>query len=265
MVPTVRFTLRTGRSRCTWSPERSAPSDSWISVLSSAFSRPWSCARGLVARRRPAAAPACGRSGTGPAPRSSSAARRRRCPASRRARPPRRWCGSPAAARYSRTSCGDEPHEVDHVLGPPVEPLAQLRVLRGDADRAGVQVADPHHDAAGHHQRRGGEAELLGAEQRRDDDVAAGLELAVGLHHDPVAQAVGQQRLLGLGQPELPRPARVLDRGQRRGAGAAVVPGDQHDVGVRLGHARRDRADADLADQLHVDAGASGWRSSGRG
>ena len=49
------------------------------------------------------------------------------------------------------------------------------------------------------------EAELLRAEQRGDDDVAAGLELAVGLHDDPVAQAVDQQRLLGLGQAQLPR------------------------------------------------------------
>ena len=109
----------------------------------------------------------------------------------------------------------DEPHEVDDVLGPPVEPLAQLRVLRGDADRARVEVADAHHDAAAHHQRGGGEAELLGAQQRGDDDVAAGLELAVGLHHDPVAQTVAQQGLLGLGQPQLPRPARVLDRAER--------------------------------------------------
>ena len=30
------------------------------------------------------------------------------------------------------------------------------------------------------------------------------------------------------------------------GAGAAVVAGDEHDVGVRLGHAGGDRADADL-------------------
>jgi hypothetical protein len=100
---------------------------------------------------------------------------------------------------------------------------------------------------------RGGEAVLLGAEQRADDDVAAGLELAVDLHHDPVAQAVEQQRLLRLGQAELPRRAGVLERGQRRGAGAAVVAGDEHDVGVRLGDARRDRADADLGHQLDVD------------
>ena len=53
--------------------------------------------------------------------------------------------------------------------------------------RAGVQVTHPHHDAAGHHQRRGSEAELLGAEQRGDHDVAPGLELAVDLHDDAVA------------------------------------------------------------------------------
>ena len=90
------------------------------------------------------------------------------------------------------------------------------------------------------------------------DDVAAGLELAVDLHDDPVAQAVEQQRLLGLGEAELPRRAGVLERGQRRRAGAAVVAGDQHDVGVRLGDARRDRADADLGDELDVDPRAVG-------
>ena len=44
------------------------------------------------------------------------------------------------------------------------------------------------------------------------DDVAAGLHLAVGLHADAAAQAVQHQRLLRLGQAELPRRAGVLDR-----------------------------------------------------
>ena len=104
--------------------------------------------------------------------------------------------------------------------GLPGEPLAQLGVLRRDADRARVEVADAHHDAAAHDQRRRREAELLGAEQRGDDDVAAGLQLAVDLHHDAVAQAVEQQRLLGLGQAELPGRAGVLERV----SGAAPVP-----------------------------------------
>ena len=37
--------------------------------------------------------------------------------------------------------------------------------------------------------------------------------------------------------------------------GAAVVARDEDDVGVRLGHARRHRAHADLGHQLHVDPG----------
>ena len=52
------------------------------------------------------------------------------------------------------------------------ELLAQLRVLRGDAHRAGVEVALAQHHAALGDQRRGGHAELLGAEQRGDDHVA---------------------------------------------------------------------------------------------
>ena len=147
---------------------------------------------------------------------------------------------------------GDVLEEVHDELRLAGVALAEQRVLRRHAHRAGVEVADPHHDAAGDHQRRGREAELLGTEQRRDDDVPTGLELAVALHDDPVAQVVEQQGLLGLGQPELPRPAGVLERGQRRGAGAAVVAGDQHDVGVRLRDPGGDRADADLGDELDV-------------
>ena len=103
---------------------------------------------------------------------------------------------------------GDEEEIVDDVLGRAVEALAQHRVLGRDADRAGVEVALAHHDAAGGDQRRGREAELVGAEQRADDDVAAGAEAAVDLHGDAAAQPVGDQRLVGLGEADLPRASR---------------------------------------------------------
>ena len=102
-------------------------------------------------------------------------------------------------------------------------------------------------------ERRGGETELVGAEHRADRDVAAGLHLAVDLHRDAAAQAVQHQRLLRLGEAELPRRAGVLDRRPRARAGAAVVAGDRDVVGLRLGDARSDRADADLGDELHAD------------
>ena len=46
----------------------------------------------------------------------------------------------------------------------------------------------------------------------------------------------------------------MLLRRERSGAGAAVVTGDQHHVGVRLGDAGRHGADTDLGDQLGVDS-----------
>ncbi len=117
----------------------------------------------------------------------------------------------------------EELEEVDHEFGLAVESGAQLRVLRGDTDGAGVQVADAHHDAALDHQRSGRETELLATQQGSNHDVSAGLQLAVNLDHHAVAQSVEHQGLLGLGEPEFPRHTRVLERVQRRGAGTAVV------------------------------------------
>ena len=90
--------------------------------------------------------------------------------------------------------------------------------------------------------------------RRGDDDVAAGLELAVSLHADAAAEIVEQQNLLGFGEAEFPGKAGVLDGAERRSAGAAGVAGDEHDIGVGLGDARRDGADADFRDELDGDA-----------
>src|SRR4051812_46348497 len=79
---------------------------------------------------------------------------------------------------------GDEEEEADDMLGLADEALAQHRVLRGHAYRAGVEVALAHHDAAGRDQRRGREAEFVGAKKRADDDVAPGADAAVDLHRD---------------------------------------------------------------------------------
>ena len=100
---------------------------------------------------------------------------------------------------------GDEEEVVDDVLGLAGEALAQHRILRRDADRAGVEMALAHHDAAGRDQGRGGEAEFVGAEQRADHDVASGAEAAVDLHHDAAAQPLAHQRLVGFGKADFPR------------------------------------------------------------
>ena len=87
-----------------------------------------------------------------------------------------------------------------------------------------------------------------------DDDVAAGLQLAVGLDADTAAQIVEEQDLLGFGKAEFPGQAGVLDGAERRSAGAAGVAGDENDVGVGFGDARGDRADAHFRDEFDGDA-----------
>ena len=148
---------------------------------------------------------------------------------------------------------GDEEEEIDHVLRLPGELAAQHGILRRDADRTRVEVALAHQDAAFDDQRRRGEAEFVRAQHRADGDVAAGLHLAVDLHGDAAAQAVQDQRLLRLREPQLPWRARVHEGRQRRRAGAAVMPGNRHVVGLGLGHAGRHGSHADLRHELDRD------------
>ena len=151
---------------------------------------------------------------------------------------------------------GDEEEIGGDLLRRPREALAQLGPLGRDSHRAAVEMAGAHHQAALGEEKRGSEAVLVGAEQSRDDDVAPGLEAAVHAHAHTAAQPLGDERLLRLGQPELPGRAGVLDRGERARAGAAVAAGDVHDVRQRLDDARGDDAHAGLRDQLDRDLGA---------
>ena len=66
---------------------------------------------------------------------------------------------------YSRTSMAMNRMKFTTCSGSPVNFCAQLRILRGNTHRAGVQVARAHHHATQGHQRRGGKAEFFGAEQ----------------------------------------------------------------------------------------------------
>ena len=80
---------------------------------------------------------------------------------------------------------GDKEEEVDDVLGLAGEAFRSTGTPAvADADRTRVEMTLAHHDAAGGDQRRGGETEFVGPEQRADHDVAAGAEAAVDLYGD---------------------------------------------------------------------------------
>ena len=166
--------------------------------------------------------------------------------------------GAEAQARHDLAQLlGNEEHKVLNVLGLTAEATAQAAVLRGDAGRAGILLAVALHEAAHGDERHGRKAKLLGAQQAGDGNIGAVHELAVGLEHHAGAQAVLQQRLLGLGEAKLQRQTRMPDRVARRGTRAAVMTADQDLVGSTLGHTGGDGADAGLADQLdrHARAG----------
>ena len=128
---------------------------------------------------------------------------------------------------------GDRGEVAHDVVGRAGELGPQVLALGRDAGRAGVEMALARHVAADGDERRRPERELLGAEERGDEQVAAGLEPAVRAERDAVAQVVAEQDLVDLGEPELPRRADVLDRRQRRGARPAGVPGQVDVRGAR--------------------------------
>ena len=114
-------------------------------------------------------------------------------------------------------------------------------------------MALPHHDAAHRDEARRADAELLGAEHRGDHHVAAGLDAAVGAQLHAMPQAIEHQHLMRFGKPHLPRQPGVLDRALRAGARAAHVARDQDSVGLGLGDAGRDGADAAPCDEFDAN------------
>jgi len=87
--------------------------------------------------------------------------------------------------------------------------LAEHRILRRDTDRQVLRWQTRIMMAPEATARRW-RNQILGAEQRGDCNVAAGLELAVGLDVNASAQTVHHQCLLVSASPKLPRNSRVL-------------------------------------------------------
>src|SRR5437879_6925332 len=134
---------------------------------------------------------------------------------------------------------GEEEKEIDDMFRLALEFLSKHRILRGDANRASVEMAFPHHDAAHGDQRGRGEAELFGTEQCGDHNVAASLKFAICLNSYAAAQVVQQKNLLRLCQAKLPRNTCMLDGTE---AGRSRSPTDsnyENDIGMLLSHRRR--------------------------
>ena len=133
--------------------------------------------------------------------------------------------------------------------GLPLNRLRSSGFWVADAHGAGVQVADAHHarspwPPAGAVPKPNSSAPSSAG----DGHVPAAHQLAVRLDDHAAAQAVHDQGLVGLGHAQLPGQACVVDGVAGRRAGAAVIAGDQDDLGAGLGNAGGDGADTGLAD-----------------
>ena len=174
----VDLACRPSIPRRTISPESIPPTVRSTLVIGSVEPRPTGSAaiscvvdrRLRPERRRPRAAlavAAAARAAASGRARSPSSGRRGRRAAGRRARPGRRSARCPSEAMITRTSSASSVKKRITCSGLPAKRSPQLRVLGRDPDRAGVEVADAHHDAAQGDQRRGRGADLLGARAAR--------------------------------------------------------------------------------------------------
>ena len=119
-----------------------------------------------------------------------------------------------------RNSSATKKKKLTICSGWPANFFRKHRVLRRNADGAGIEMAFPHHDAAFDDQRRGRKPEFFRAQQRGDGDITPGLHLPVGLDPDAAAQIVEHKRLMCFRQAQFPGNAGILDEE----SGEAPVP-----------------------------------------
>ena len=143
---------------------------------------------------------------------------------------------------------GDGIEEVNDMFFFAFEFGAQVIALSGYADGASIEVALAHVDAAEGDEGDGAEVIFFGAEDGGVDDVETGAQATIGPKSYAAAQIIEHQYLLSLGESEFPWQAGVFDGRNRGGAGSAFVTGDEDDVGIGLGDAGGDGADACFCD-----------------
>ncbi len=137
-----------------------------------------------------------------------------------------------------------------------VETSAEFFVLRGNADRAGVEMALASHHAADREERGGAETEFVCAKECANDNIARKFQAPIDTERDTRTEPCADQRVVRFAETDFPRQARVFDGRERRRAGTTVVAADGDDVGSSFGNTCGDDSHACAAHELHADARA---------
>jgi hypothetical protein len=149
---------------------------------------------------------------------------------------------------------GNIVEEVDNMFGSTGELLSELRVLSGDTNRAGVQMALAHKDTAHGDKRSSGKAPFLSTKETSKGNITTSLELSISLDNDTTTKIVEDQSLVSLSQTQLPRKTSVLDTSPSRSTSTTIVTRDQNVIGLGLGDTRGHNTDTNLRDKLDRDS-----------
>src|SRR5437762_6827145 len=117
-------------------------------------------------------------------------------------------------------------------------------------------MALPRHDASDGQQGRRAKTEFVRTENSGQHDIPREFQASIYAEREPRTQARAYQRVMRFAQANFPGKTGVLDGGQRRRAGSAVVAADGDDVRARFGHARGNDADAGAGNEFYADARA---------
>ena len=117
----------------------------------------------------------------------------------------------------------DKAHEIHYVFRFARKALAKFRILSRHTCRAGIQIADTHHDTAHGHKGSCRKSKLLRAKHCCDRHVTTTHQLTIRLHTHLFPQTIHDQCLVCLGQSELPRKTRIVDGASRCRAGSSVI------------------------------------------
>ena len=142
--------------------------------------------------------------------------------------------------------------EVHDKLWLTAKSLPQLWILRSNAHRTCVQVANAHHDATTHHKRSRCETKFFSTKKRSDDDVSSSFHLPIGLHNNAIAKPIEQQRLLGFGKTEFPWHASMFQRRQWRSTSSTIVSRNQHNIGLCFTYTCSNSSNTNFRHQLHM-------------
>ena len=144
---------------------------------------------------------------------------------------------------------------IDNVFRCATEAFAQNRVLRGDANRAGIQVTLAHHQTPGSNQRCCRETKLIRTQKRTHNHVATRFQSTIYLQLDARPQFVENQCLLCLGQTQLPRASGMFQRSQRGSTRSTIITRDRDMIGTCLGNTGSNRTNTNFSHKLHRDIG----------